>query len=181
MVNDDRSQSIKGHVRLLIAYYRQGTINLADYGRVYSAPSPAGTAAYLFLTRPNLAVIFGDPIQGLYTTNASSPLGRQQGVRPYYKFGLYSYCAYLNESAVQCSNRTAGFKFQPYAYVVSDMSANYSQYTTAFYAGTQFQNNAYLASSSHAAYWMLLLGALCAVFALATSVFHLGSSTLPQR
>jgi len=128
-----------------------GTINVSHYG-------------------PNLAIIFGDPIQGLYTSNASTPLGRQQGLRHNYKFGLYSYCAYVNESAAQCSNRTAAFKFQPYAYIVSDMSTNYSQYTTAFYAGSAFQNSSSLGSSSQAAYWLLLFGTLFAVFALLTGV-----------
>jgi SUR7/PalI family len=123
-----------------------------------------------------LAVTFNDPIEGLYTSNASAPLGDQQGLRQLYKFGLYSYCAYVTETLGVCSNHTIAKKFDPYLSITSDMSANYTQFTDAIYHGTAIQNTSYLGASSQAAYWMVLLGTLCAVLAFSTSVISPSSN-----
>jgi len=117
-----------------------------------------------------------DPISGLYTNNASAPLHQDQGLRNLYLFGLYSYCAYTNETAGSCGNHTAGNQFRPYEALTSDMLANYSTLTDGVFDATfsgsvpAFRNSSYLGSSSRAAYWLILLGTIFAVLALVIGV-----------
>jgi hypothetical protein len=122
-------------------------------------------------------LVFRDPINGLYTTNASAPLGVRAGLRPVYKFGLYGYCAYVDTKGGICGNATTAERFQPYRTITSDMSRNYSQFTDAIVLNTTFRSDAYLGSSSHAAYYMVLLGTICA--ALATFVYVVSLHRLP--
>lgn len=107
-----------------------------------------------------------DPINGLYTSNATAPLGTQAGLRIIYEFGLYSYCAYVNTSAGACSNTTVASKFLPYEAITSDMLANYSQMTNSILQGTTIHDSGYLGSQSKAAYYLILLGSICAALAL---------------
>ncbi|KAH7883850.1 actin cortical patch SUR7/pH-response regulator pali [Phlebopus sp. FC_14] len=115
---------------------------------------------------------FQDPIQGLYTSNTSTPLGQRTGLRQQYEFGLYSYCAYLNSSAGQCSNHTVADRFQPYTVMTSDMLLNYSQYSDYIFVNTTFMNSSYLGDNSHVAYFFLLLGTIFAALALFTGVLR---------
>jgi len=111
-----------------------------------------------------------DPINGLYTSNSSAPLGIQAGLRQIYDFGLYSYCAYVNKSAGTCSNTTVASKFLPYDAITSDMAANYTQATDPILKGTTFHNSGYLGTQSKAAYYLILLGSICTALALFTGV-----------
>ncbi|KAF8140000.1 actin cortical patch SUR7/pH-response regulator pali [Boletus edulis] len=124
-----------------------------------------------------------DTIQGLYTANASSPFGQGTGIRQQYAFGLYSYCAYVNSSAGQCSSHTIAATFQPYTAITSDMLLNYSQLTTYIFVDTTFINSSYLGTNSHVAYYFLLLGTLFTALSLFTgilrsTVFFLFSTTM---
>jgi len=116
------------------------------------------------------AALYPDPSNGLYTSNASSPLGAQTGLRQTYEFGLYSYCAYVNKSAGSCSNTTVANKFLPFEAVTSDMLANYSQITNTILLGTTFHNSGYLGTQSKAAYYLILLGSICTALALFAGV-----------
>jgi len=116
------------------------------------------------------AALYPDPTNGLYTSNASSPLGAQTGLRQIYEFGLYSHCAYVNMSAGTCSNTTIANKFLPFDAVTSDMLANYSQITNTIFLGTTFHNSGYLGTQSKAAYYLLLMGSICAALALLAGV-----------
>ncbi|KAF8225792.1 hypothetical protein L208DRAFT_1367821 [Tricholoma matsutake] len=111
-----------------------------------------------------------DPIQGLYASNSSAPLQTAAGLRQFYAFGLYSYCGFIDNRQGICTNHTAGQQFKPYDAITSDMAANYTRITEVVVAGTTFQNSHYLGQSSKAAYWMLLLGTICASLALVTGV-----------
>jgi len=111
-----------------------------------------------------------DPIEGLYTTNASAPLGVQAGLRQLYEFGLYSHCAYVNATAGICSNITAANRFTPYDAITGDMAANYSQDTNSILTGFTFRNSAYLGEQSKAAYYLILLATICTALALVTGV-----------
>lgn len=117
-----------------------------------------------------LQISFTDPFNNIYTTNASAPLGKQAGLRKFYDFGLYSHCAYVNASHGTCGNLTIGEQYRPYDSITSDMAANYSRITAALLSGTTFQNSSYLGESTKAAYWMLLLGTVCAALALLTGI-----------
>lgn len=107
---------------------------------------------------------------GLYTSNASAPLQAGLGLRQFYKFGLYSYCGYISEKEGTCGNHTIGEQFTPFDAVVSDMlPQNYSILTANLIPGNvTLRDSKYLGQSTKAAYWMLLLGTLCAALALLT-------------
>lgn len=112
-----------------------------------------------------------DPVFGLYTNNASAPLRAAAGLRQVYKFGIYSHCAYVNDTAGQCGNQTIGEQFKPYDALTSDMNGNWSIFTQSFIPDTgTFRNSGFLGHNSKAAYWMLLLGMLCGAAAFITYV-----------
>ncbi|KAJ7462787.1 actin cortical patch SUR7/pH-response regulator pali [Mycena galericulata] len=111
-----------------------------------------------------------DPIDGLYTNDSSAPLGFGAGLRQFYLFGLYSYCGYVNDSAGTCTNHSIQNQFQPYSALTSDMLLNYTDITNFILSANSFADSASLGRSSRAAYWMLLLGAICAALALLTGV-----------
>ena len=130
-----------------------------------SAPFPSHSAP-----RNALFSAFSDPILGLYTNNASAPLDARAGLRQLYKFGLYSHCAYVNETAGLCTNTTAGYQFQPYTVITSDMLSNYSGYTSAIIQNATFADSSSLGKSSSSAYYFLLLGSILATVSLVTFV-----------
>ncbi|KAJ7139711.1 actin cortical patch SUR7/pH-response regulator pali [Mycena epipterygia] len=111
-----------------------------------------------------------DPIGGLYTTNASAPLEFGAGLRQFYLFGLYSYCGYVNDSAGTCTNHSIQNQFRPFTALTSDMLQNYTDITTAILIGSTFEDSDSFGHSSRAAYWMILLGTICAAVALLTGV-----------
>ena len=121
-------------------------------------------------SRDALYAAFSDPILGLYTSNASAPLNARAGLRQLYKFGLYSHCAYVNETAGLCTNTTAAYKFQPYTVITSDMLSNYSGYTDAIIRNATFASSSSLGASSRSAYYLLLLGSILATVSLLTFV-----------
>lgn len=131
-----------------------------------------GRFSFLFhpISRDALYAAFSDPILGLYTNNASAPLNVRAGLRQLYKFGLYSHCAYINETAGLCANTTVAYEFQPYTVITSDMLSNYSGYTNAIIHNSTFANSSSLGGFSHSAYYLLLLGAVLAIVSLVTSV-----------
>jgi SUR7/PalI family len=116
--------------------------------------------------RQTLAQGLGDPITGLYATNASAPLRKKAGIRQWYKFGLYSYCGYLNNTAGTCSNTTIANKYQPYDALLTDMSLNYSALTIFIINGTSSFESQTLATHTHSAYYLILIGTICAFLAL---------------
>lgn len=118
-----------------------------------------------------LAAAFApDVIQGLYTENATAPLDDRAGLRQYYKFGLYGHCAFVTDGEGICTNHTAANRFEPYDVLTSDMLGNYSFYTNAIITNATFRNSDYLGGESHSAYYLLLLGSICATISLITYV-----------
>ncbi|KAF5323511.1 hypothetical protein D9611_005817 [Ephemerocybe angulata] len=114
-----------------------------------------------------------NPIYGLYTNNASAPLALEAGLRQTYRFGLYSRCAYINETAGNCNDHTTGQQFQPLLAISSDVPNNYSFISRNFLDSVKFNgfgNSKYTGQSTKAAYWMILLGTVCAALALLTGI-----------
>lgn len=118
------------------------------------------------------AAISPDPVDGLYTTNASAPLLQEAGLRNFYDFGLYSYCAYVNETHGTCSPHVTAMQLQPYQDVVGDMPANYSVLTNALVPSVTFVDSQYLGEFSRGAYYLLLLGTIAAALALFTGILR---------
>ncbi|KZT06311.1 uncharacterized protein LAESUDRAFT_700706 [Laetiporus sulphureus 93-53] len=117
-----------------------------------------------------LHTALSDPIEGLYTTNASAPLQKQAGLRNFYDFGLYSYCAYVNHTAGTCSNHTTANRFEPFQVITADMLANYSDLTDYIISPTTFTDLPYLGQFSNGAYYLLLIGTICAAIALLSGI-----------
>lgn len=115
--------------------------------------------------RQTLARGLGDPINGLYSTNASAPLQNEAGIRQVYKYGLYSYCGYLNGSAGTCSNSTLGNKYLPYNDILADMSLNYSALTIFIINGTSSFTSQSIGSHTRSASYLILIGTICAFLA----------------
>ncbi|EKM60817.1 uncharacterized protein PHACADRAFT_246980 [Phanerochaete carnosa HHB-10118-sp] len=116
-----------------------------------------------------------DPVQGLYTDNASTPLSQHLGLRNFYEFGLYRYCAYVNSSHGTCSPRVTADKLQPYEAVISDMPEQYTIITDALISElppTTFSNSQYLGEFSRAAYYLLLLGSVASGLAFLVGLFR---------
>jgi hypothetical protein len=141
--------------RSLPTYTSQVKVNTSNYGAA-------------------LAAEFNDPIHGLYTTNTSLPLANGTGLRTHYAWGLYSYCAFspnatTNSTALHgsCSNSTVGHKFQPYKAIRADMISNYTQFTDNIFSGTnsRFNDNNFLGGFTTGAYYLILLGTVCAALA----------------
>ncbi|KAI0067771.1 hypothetical protein BV25DRAFT_1819193 [Artomyces pyxidatus] len=115
---------------------------------------------------------FGDPINGLYTTNASAPLQARAGIRQEYEFGLYSYCGYTTNVLGICTNTSVGYRYEPYQALTSDMFLNYSQFTDFIINGTSSfkDSGGTLGSHTHSASYLILIGTICTFLALVTGV-----------
>lgn len=151
---------------LLMIFVHVGQINTSNVPRnIFMAKvnvSAYGDAVHF-------AII--DPVYNLYTDNASAPLEQAAGLRQLYKFGLYSHCAYVNDTAGRCGNETIGEQYKPYDALLTDMPANWSIFSQSFIPDTTtFPNSSFLGHNSKAAYWMLLLGMLCGAAAFITGV-----------
>ncbi|KAJ7630513.1 actin cortical patch SUR7/pH-response regulator pali [Roridomyces roridus] len=116
-----------------------------------------------------LHVALIDDIQGLYTNDSAAPLGVSAGLRQFYQFGLYSHCGYVNASAGICSNHSTASPFEPYTALTSDMLSNYSQFSDPIVGDNSFKDGS-LGKNTRAAYYMILLGTICAALALLTGV-----------
>ncbi|KAG8980987.1 hypothetical protein FRC05_003886 [Tulasnella sp. 425] len=104
---------------------------------------------------------------GLYTDNASVPLAHELGLRNIYSWGLYGYCAYINDTAGQCGNSTFANGFRPMDVLLSDTPEAYSiQTRTLVPNATAFKNSSYLAGLTKPAFWLIFVATLCAAGAL---------------
>lgn len=121
----------------------------------------------------------GDPITGLYTSNASAPLEAQAGIRQEYKFGLYSYCGYLNNTAGTCTNTVMADKYQPYNALLADMSLNYSALTIFIINGTSSFESQSIGSHTRSATYLILIGTICAFLAFVMYTYLILGSSVP--
>ena len=68
-----------------------------------------------------------------------------------------------------CSNHTTAQRFEPYAIALADMPTRFSDLTKSFIPqDLTFTNSRYLGEFSHSAYYLLLLGTICAALAMFT-------------
>jgi SUR7/PalI family len=135
-------------------------------GALYTNVEPSAITSPRLTFRQALARGLGDPINGLYATNASAPLGTEAGIRQVYKFGLYSYCGYLENSAGICTNKTVGNKYLPSNALLADMSLNYSALTIFIINGTSSFESQSIGSHTRSASYLILIGTICSFLAL---------------
>ncbi|TFK57646.1 hypothetical protein OE88DRAFT_1671778 [Heliocybe sulcata] len=146
---------------LLCIFMHVGQINTSTVPRGISMAklnvSGYGNALYAAL---------GDPVQGLYADNASAPLAAEAGLRNLYEYGLYSYCVYVELPQGTCSNSSAATRFEPFSAMTSDMIGNWSFITEGLIpSNIGFRNSGSLGSLSNSAYYLLILGSICAALA----------------
>ncbi|KAF8592021.1 hypothetical protein K439DRAFT_1650542 [Ramaria rubella] len=152
---------------LLLIFVHVGQINVSTVPRGIAMVS-VNMSAYGM----GLAVATGDPTPGLYTTNASAPLERQQGLRQLYSWGLYSHCAYEHIPGGSCSNSTFGSKFAPFDSILADVPSNYTVQTRFIVTqqNVTFSNTSFLETSSTASFYLLFIGTLCTVLAMISGI-----------
>lgn len=139
---------------------------MSAYGYV-SSPFICPDADIIWINSAAIQAAILNPVEALYTNNGSAPLQAQAGVRQTYEFGLYSYCAFVQDGTGICGNHTIGKQFQPFDTITADMLSNYSVLSTAFIQSPTFRDQG---QSSEAAYWMFLFGTIFAALTLLTSV-----------
>ncbi len=61
---------------------------------------------------------------GLYDTK-NDPLGSAQGLRQYYRWGLYDACGYQKGGSGVCNGTQFGYPFEPLKALVGDAPAKY--------------------------------------------------------
>jgi hypothetical protein len=83
------------------------------------------------------------------------------------EFGLYSHCEYLDTSAGACLKAKIGSLFVPYEAIASDIPTDYLDVTDSILQGYIIYNSSNLASLSKAAYYLILLGSICALASFA--------------
>ncbi|KAL1951818.1 hypothetical protein VTO73DRAFT_967 [Trametes versicolor] len=149
---------------ILLIFMHVGQINTSTVPRGISMVN-VNTSGYA----AGLEAALGDPIAGLYATNASTPLQVNLGIRENYKFGLYSYCGYVNSSGI-CSNTSAATRWEPFSVIVADMRSNYSGVTTALITEGTFIDSDYLGEFTKGAYYLIIIGSVCAAMALLTGL-----------
>jgi hypothetical protein len=135
-------------------------VRTCEHAILPSLTSPRGRNA--------LETALSDPVDGLYTYNNTSPLGRGGGLRDDYRFGLYSHCAYIsNITQGRCSNVTAGTKYQPYDAITSDMPSRYANITNLVLpaSASAFRNDGALGTYTTAAYWLILIATIAVALA----------------
>jgi len=113
-----------------------------------------------------LRQVFFNPIDDLYTDNASLPLGASLGLRQYYEFGLYQHCGYLDGKQGTCSNYTVDNQFRPFDALTADMAPSYVIYTRAAIVDIPFVDSDYLGPLSQSAYRTLLTGFIASIIAV---------------
>ncbi|EJD55301.1 hypothetical protein AURDEDRAFT_179076 [Auricularia subglabra TFB-10046 SS5] len=111
----------------------------------------------------------GDPTPGLYTTTPNATLAQQVGLRQTYKWGLYSYCAYVNARQGTCSNLTVASHFRPGEAIVLDTPQLYSIQTRILLAPLLDVDGSVI---SVAAYYLLLVGSIFTFLAAVVGVFY---------
>lgn len=142
---------------------------MSAYGYL-SSPFICPNADFIWINSAAIQAAILVPVEALYTNNGSAPLQAQAGVRQTYEFGLYSYCAFVQDGTGICGNHTIGEQFQPFDTITADMLSNYSVFSAAFIGNPTFRDSKYLGQLSRAAYWMFLLGTICAALTVLTSV-----------
>ena len=85
-----------------------------------------------------------------------------------YKFGLYSYCGYLNGTQGICSNVSTANRFEPFRVITADMLANYTGFTTALITQGTFIDSNYLGDFTNGAWYLILIGTVATALAFIT-------------
>jgi len=107
-----------------------------------------------------------DPIDSLYTTNTTAPLGANAGLRQLYAWGFYDFCAYTASNQGICSNTSVGHTFRPFDSLVADVPLKFRVQTEFIIPSGSFTNSVLLASLSRSGYFLCLIATILAGLAM---------------
>ena len=144
-------------------------VNVTGFGYV-NFTLPITLDVQLRFSAALAAAVSPDPVNGLYTDNSSAPLKQHLGLRNNYDWGLYRYCAYVNDTHGTCSPHVTANKLQPYEAIINDMPEAYTIITNALIPTTSFGDSQYLGEFTRGAYYLLLLGSVATALAFFTCV-----------
>jgi len=141
-------------------------MNISQYGCVHRAyphvaffeQPPSDSNALVSATT--------DPIDGLYTTNTTAPLGANAGLRQLYAWGFYDFCAYTAVNQGICSNTSVGHTFRPFDSLVADVPLKFRVQTEFIIPSGSFTNSVLLASLSRSGYFLCLIATILAGLAM---------------
>ncbi|KIP06914.1 hypothetical protein PHLGIDRAFT_90215 [Phlebiopsis gigantea 11061_1 CR5-6] len=151
---------------LLLIFMHVGQINTSTVPRSISMMKVNVSAYGVAIA----AATTPDPVTGLYTDNASEPLQQHLGLRNFYDWGLYQYCAYVNDTHGECSPHVTANRLQPYEALTSDMNDNFVRLTNSLIPATTFSDSQYLGEFTRGAYYLLLLGTIATALAFFTGL-----------
>ncbi|TFK19449.1 hypothetical protein FA15DRAFT_674424 [Coprinopsis marcescibilis] len=152
---------------LLLIFLHVGQINTSTVPRsIYMVQ--VDTSGY----QQAMIVALANPFNNVYAPNSSVQLASGGGLRHHYLYGLYTHCAYLaNTTEGLCSSHVVGNQFRPFDTIVEDLPLNISRLSQSFILqDTPFTDAEYTSSNSRAAYWMVLLGTICAGLTFITGI-----------
>jgi len=111
-----------------------------------------------------------DPVDGLYTQNATAPLQQEAGLRQLYAWGFYSYCAYTAPDQGICSNTTIGHKVLPFETMLADVPFRYQTETEFIVPSSTFKDGGFLGSLSRGGYYLCLVGTVLTALSMIIGV-----------
>jgi len=117
-----------------------------------------------------LFIAQSDPVDGLYTENASAPLQQDAGLRQLYAWGLYSYCAYTAPEQGICSNTSIGHKVLPFDALLADVPVRYQAETKFIISPSSFTDGGFLGSLSRGGYYLCLIGTILTALSMLTGI-----------
>lgn len=117
-----------------------------------------------------LFVAESDPVDGLYTTNATIPLQQKSGLRQLYAWGLYSYCAYTTADQGICSKTTIGHRVLPFDTMLSDVPVKFQAVANFIISPSPFTNSGFLGSLSRGGYYLCLIGTILTALAMLSGI-----------
>jgi len=92
------------------------------------------------------------------------------GLRQYYSYGLWSYCASNAKSNtggnVYCSNSHFGSAFTPVTAILNDVPEGLRTDVANALPNTTFSSNGYLGKATQAAFYLYFIGAICIAVSL---------------
>lgn len=96
---------------------------------------------------------------GFLATDQNAPVAQGQGIKNYYSWGLYNYCAgEKSGSARSCVDSTFGYEWQPFDAILADTPDASRSALTNFIPDSTFRDSSYLADYTLPAFYLVFVG-----------------------
>lgn len=141
---------------------------------------PGAVTNGIFWAEVNVAA-FGNAIQsaskktpsGLYYTK-NDKLGEGDGLRQYYRYGLYNACGYQKDGSGVCNSTIFGYPMQPLNNILADAPNSFAKQVEDIIPddAATFKDSGYNVRNTRAASLLTFVGSALALVALITGVFR---------